>query len=383
MESPSPQRILVGLSGGVDSSVSALLLKEQGHAVEGAFIVPYAPEWLPCNWRQERLDAMRVAAQLDIPFHTVDLSQEYKQAVVDYLVREYRAGRTPNPDIMCNKHVKFGAFFAYAMEQGFDAVATGHYARVVAGEGGGVELHAGIDAGKDQSYFLWGVAEEALAHTHFPVGECEKKDVRAIAERHKLVTAAKKDSQGVCFLGKLDMKAFLTHYIDEQPGDVLDVDGNVVGGHDGVFFITLGQRHGFTVTQHNPAREPLYVVAKDVARNTLTVAPREHSETHATSEVVLTETNWIGTPPTPTPDTTTYGARFRYRQTLLPATVSEIGSRSPIPMSEIGSRSHAVVRFAMPQPYVPLGQSLVLYDGTRCLGGGIIAETKPADIAAS
>jgi tRNA-uridine 2-sulfurtransferase len=357
MKNDAPHRILVGLSGGVDSSVSAALLKEQGHRVEGAFIVPYAPEWLPCSWREERLDAMRVAAQLDIPFHTIDLSEEYKTAVMEYMISEYRAGRTPNPDIMCNKHVKFGAFFNAAMNMGFDAVATGHYARVVSGEGG-VELHTGADTAKDQSYFLWGVAQEALARTHFPVGEYQKQDVRAIAQTHNLHTATKKDSQGVCFLGKIDMKEFLSHYIENTPGDVLDTQGNVIGKHDGVFFVTLGQRHGFHVPQTSPISEALYVVAKDVAHNTLTVAPRSDAEESSAQRITIAQTNWIGTPPQ---QGTQYTARFRYRQTPFPATVTALSSNG-----------QQRVVCATPQPYVARGQSLVLYHNTRCIGGGII-----------
>jgi len=357
----SSQKILVGLSGGVDSSVSAALLQEQGHAVTGAFIVPYAPEWLPCNWREERLDAMRVAAEIGIPFITVDLSKEYKKAVVDYMIQEYTLGRTPNPDIMCNKHVKFGAFFQYAMENGYDTVATGHYAQVAHTTAGSAELHMGVDANKDQTYFLWGMAREALEKTYFPIGTYKKSDVRERAEKFALHTATKKDSQGVCFLGKIDMKDFLAHYITETPGDVLDVAGNVIGRHDGAFFLTLGQRHGFTVHQTTPNTEPLYVVAKDVAQNTITVATRSReNERYTAATLTLQQVNWLGNPPEQGKE---YSARFRYRQPLFSVTVAIVGGVTQVHCTE-------------PQQYVSKGQSLVLYEGTRCMGGGIIEETE-------
>lgn len=382
-----PQRVLVALSGGVDSSVSAALLKEQGYAVEAAFIITWQAPWLPCTWREERRDAMRVAAQLDIPFHTIDLSTEYERDVVHYLVAEYRAGRTPNPDVMCNKYVKFGAFFNWAMEQGFDYVATGHYARVreipnpKPQAPNDDEYHyplppstynllAGVDAGKDQTYFLWTLTAQHLAHTLFPVGGFEKSHVRELAAQFSLPTATKKDSQGVCFLGKIDMKKFLQHYIEPAPGNVLDTQGKVVGMHDGAIFFTLGQRHGFNVHAQIPDTEPLYVIAKDVAANTITVAPRhgEHStRQQLTKTIELTDCNWIAGTSTPyTLPPTPYRARFRYRQPLIPITLNH-------------HTDTTTIRFEKPQAYVPLGQSLVVYDGERCLGGGVIDATHTTD----
>jgi tRNA-specific 2-thiouridylase len=204
------KKVLVALSGGVDSSVSAALLLEQGYDVECAFITTWSVPWLPCTWREERRDAMRVAATLHIPFHTIDLSKEYEKNVVTYLIDEYRQGRTPNPDVMCNKHIKFGGFFDWAMKRGFDYVATGHYARVQEREGV-FELLAGVDTNKDQTYFLWTLTQEHLAHTLFPIGQFEKPRVRELAEKYFLPTATKKDSQGICFLGKVNMKEFLSH----------------------------------------------------------------------------------------------------------------------------------------------------------------------------
>ncbi len=366
-------RVLVGMSGGVDSSVSAALLKEQGYAVEGAFIVPWSPSWLPCTWRDERLDALRVAESLHIPFHTVDLSLEYERDVVQYMVQEYQAGRTPNPDVMCNKHVKFGAFFDWAIDHGFEYVATGHYARVSSDSI--LDTHdsplvtrysllAGVDTNKDQSYFLWTLTQHHLGHTLFPVGEYKKSYVRARAETYGLPTARKKDSQGICFLGQVDMKEFLYHYIPSQQGDVLDKNGVVIGRHDGAAFITLGQRHGFTVAHTGSSDPPLYVVSKNIQSNTITVAPRNDSETAVSNDakrhVHLTDLNWMSG--TEASDVSNYRclARFRYRQSLVPVTVARAQGDS------------AEITFDTPQEYVALGQSLVLYEGSVCLGGGII-----------
>jgi tRNA-specific 2-thiouridylase len=392
------EKVMVALSGGVDSSVAAALLQQatpnnfetlfgrptpkgfRGYEVEGAFIVPWSPPWLPCTWRTERLDAMRVAAHLRIPFHTVDLSKEYERDVAQYLIREYAAGRTPNPDVMCNKYIKFGAFFDWALAQGFDKVATGHYARVTSDElrvtserndhaalgTSHYSLLTGVDRNKDQSYFLWTLTQAQLARTLFPIGEFEKAHVRELATVFGLPTAAKKDSQGICFLGKIDLKEFLSHYLTTTPGDVLDVQGNVIGSHDGAVSYTLGQRHGFIVHHTSPTDEPLFVTAKDIERNTITVAP--HMEVgvakgeQGTQEIVLTDTNWIaGIPMTQNSKlkTLNLSARLRYRQPLFPVTVRELDGTT-------------IVVSDTPQPYVPAGQSLVLYEGDACLGGGII-----------
>ncbi len=355
------------MSGGVDSSVSAALLLEQGYEVEGAFIVPWSPPWMPCTWRDERLDALRVAELLHIPFHTVDLSNEYEREVVQYLVREYEAGRTPNPDVMCNKHIKFGAFFDWAMEHGYAHVATGHYARIAhTTECDGLtgpQLLCGVDTEKDQTYFLWTLTSAHLTRTLFPVGALTKSQVRLEAERLHLPTAKKKDSQGVCFLGKIDMREFLQHYIPPQTGAVLDRSGTVIGTHEGAVFSTLGQRHGFEVRQHGPNDPPLYVVAKNVSANTITVAPRvETSEaggTWKTDTVHLSDLHWISDVPKRT-FPLSCKARFRYRQPLIPVTVNSDGE------------VEATVDLGEPQAYVAPGQSLVFYDNAICLGGGVI-----------
>jgi tRNA-specific 2-thiouridylase len=274
------KKVFVGISGGVDSSVSAALLKEQGYDVTGIFIKVWQPPFLECSIKDDRRDAMRVCAQLGIPFVECDAEEAYKTQVIDYMMREYTLGRTPNPDVMCNKYVKFGVFYDWAMTQGADYVATGHYARTADGK-----LMKGIDAAKDQSYFLWAIGPEKLKKTLFPIGNIEKSKVRFLAEKYKLFTATKKDSQGLCFLGKLDVKDFLKKFITPKIGDVLDVQGNKIGEHDGAFFFTLGERHGFRITEKRSTEDaPLYVISKDVLANTITVATRNNVEVSKASQ---------------------------------------------------------------------------------------------------
>src|SRR3989338_2608787 len=258
-------KVIAGLSGGVDSAVSAALLKRAGTEVVGAFIKTWTPEWLDrsCEWKSERRDAMRVAAHLDIPFVTIDLEKEYKESVVDYMISEYKLGRTPNPDVMCNKEIKFGAFLRKALELGADYIATGHYAQIEylyiensllaprsIGEVGKIvncKLKIGVDPNKDQSYFLWTLTQEQLSKTIFPVGHLYKNEVRGLAKKFKLPVANKKDSQGICFLGHIDMKDFLSHYIKVECGNVLNLQGAKIGEHDGAVFYTLGQSWSHSV----------------------------------------------------------------------------------------------------------------------------------------
>jgi len=350
------------MSGGVDSSVSAALLKQQGFDVTGVFIKTWQPDWLECNWKEDRRDAMRVAATLGIPFLTLDLEREYKQEVADYMVSEYKVGRTPNPDVMCNKQVKFGAFLQFARKSGADFIATGHYARIQK-RNATYSLLTGNDANKDQSYFLWTLTQEALSHTLFPVGEYQKSEVRTIAEDFNLPTAQKKDSQGVCFLGKLDMSEFLSHYIEQKQGDVLNEKGEVVGHHNGALLYTNGQRHGFTVTSKGIEDKPRYVVDRDIQKNTITVTKKKTLEQHFTTRtVVISDTNWIGTK---TIDPAKiYSARFRYRQQLESCTIKQT------------SDTTTTIHFTTDQTAVSAGQSMVLYDGEICLGGGTIEKTE-------
>jgi len=356
------KKVLVALSGGVDSSVSAALLLEQGYHVEGVFIKTWSVPWLPCTWREERRDAMRVAAQLHIPFHTIDLSFEYERDVVQYLINEYAQGRIPNPDVMCNKFIKFGGLFDWAMSNGFDYVATGHYARVKKvleknNTSVSYELLQGVDTDKDQTYFLWTLTQEHLARILFPIGDFKKMRVRKMAKDFNLLTAEKKDSQGICFLGKVDMKEFLSHYIQSKQGDVLSVEGDVIGKHDGAVFYTCGQRHGFTVFQKTPNAIPLYVVKKDTQANTITVASDvPHNLLEKNKRITLIDMNWIMKRPV-----ITCTARLRYRQKLFPVNLVDV------------TRATCTVLPHKEQLYVQSGQSVVLYEGDVCVGGGIIS----------
>lgn len=338
------------MSGGVDSSVSALLLQKAGYDVTGVFIKVWQPSWINCTWREDRLDAMRVAALLGIPFVTLDLEKEYKEEVVDYMIREYRAGRTPNPDVMCNRYVKFGGFFNWAMKEGADFVATGHYAKVENGK-----LISGDDKNKDQSYFLWTLTKEQLEKTLFPVGNIEKPEVRKLAKKFKLPNAEKKDSQGLCFIGKIDIKEFLSHYIQSKTGNVLNENGEVIGTHDGAFYFTIGERHGFTITKKTPNDDRYYVISKDIEKSTITVAHKtdEGILPNGVTKVSLRDVNWNQGA---VPLGKTIQARSRYREAL----------------QEVVVLSENLVQFTEPQFTISPGQSVVFYDGNVCLGGGII-----------
>lgn len=278
--------VFVGMSGGVDSSVSAMLLKQKGYNVVGVFIKTWHPEFIACNEEEERLDAMRVAAFLDIPFLTLDLEEVYKRGVADYMISEYKQGRTPNPDVMCNREVKFGAFLDFALAKGADFVATGHYARNIGGC-----LHKGIDPTKDQSYFLWTLNNKQLKNILFPIGDLQKTKVRALAKKYKLPVSTKKDSQGICFLGDIDIKEFLKHYIKEQKGKVLNEIGEEIGYHDGVLFYTLGERHGFVINKKTSNDSRYYIIKKDIPNNILVVSNNKY--VNSNKEIIISEINQI------------------------------------------------------------------------------------------
>lgn len=344
------QRAYVGVSGGVDSSVSALLLKLYGYDVTGVFIRTWQPDWIACTWRDERRDAMRVCAHLEIPFIELDLEQEYKQGVADYMIAEYRAGRTPNPDVMCNREVKFGGFLKWARAQNADYIATGHYAQNILNS-----LVKGIDPAKDQSYFLWTLTSEQLQYVLFPIGHIQKKVVRKLASWYKLPTAIKKDSQGICFIGEIDMKDFLRHYIDEQPGDVVDESGAIIGHHDGVLMYTLGERHGFTITKKGTSDAPYYVVGKNIEKNQLTVSSLPEVKVSA-QEIRLIDCVWRQSL-----EDKRYTVQVRYH-----------GEFKSCRIKKNPNGEYILVLDTSDGTIAP-GQSMVVYDDSLCIGGGIVA----------
>lgn len=343
-------KVFVGLSGGVDSAVSAALLKEQGFDVTGVFIKAWQPDWLPCSWREERRDAMKVAIHLGIPFLFLDLEKEYKKEVVDKMLAEYKAGRTPNPDVLCNKEIKFGHFWQFAQEQRADFIATGHYARSVSRN-----LLEGRDREKDQSYFLWTLKTEDLAHTIFPVGRLEKSAVRDLARKYKLPVSEKKDSQGICFMGAVSMEEFLSHFIQTKAGKVLNTKGEVIGTHEGLIYYTIGERHGFEVKVKGAKSGPFYVVGKDTKKNTLTVSDEE-AEIVSLSPTKLTLKDVNLSISSPDVGLT---ARIRYRGEKLPVSLNKVGKKW-------------IVEFTEPVRGLSLGQSVVFYDGSTCLGGAVM-----------
>lgn len=388
------KKVYVGMSGGVDSSVSAAILKEQGYDVTGVFIKVWQPDSTDCGWKDERRDAMRVAAVLDIPFKTFDFSEKYKNEVVDYMISEYKAGRTPNPDVMCNRYVKFGSFLEQAIKDQVDYVATGHYAQNIFNEElGFYEMHEGADANKDQSYFLWTLTQSDLKHTLFPVGGFQKNEVRKLAEKYSLPVFDKKDSQGVCFIGHLDMKEFLKEHIDVKKGDVLDMSGNVIGEHEGVELYTEGERHGFKVFVKTTDNEPYYIVRKDLKNNTLTVqaesdykcvgdcgpAGTHGDEVHEVSISKLSFTSEEYIKEIVQDDSNNeqdkgedkinsqeidlkLKLRLRYRQSKISGTLSEINL----------DKKTAKLKLDEAQKTIPYGQSAVFYLDNKCIGGGVI-----------
>ena len=350
-------KIYVGLSGGVDSSVTAAKLLEQGHEVTGVYMKNWSKD-LPgfdCPWKQDYQDAKRIAVELDIPFKLYDFETEYRQRVVDYMIDGYKRGLTPNPDIMCNQEVKFKLFLETALADGADMIATGHYARVLHGTDGSAELHMAADVDKDQTYFLYRVTEQALSKSLMPIGDfVSKAEVRQEADRLGLATAQKKDSQGICFVGKVGIKEFLLHELGEQPhGQILDQNDVAIGEHDGTLFYTIGQRQGLGVG----GGLPYYVTGKDMAKNEVYVTTDIQDPTLWHSKIVLTETHWINRPPEPG---ATYQIRTRHRAELIPGTASN---------------KKGVYTITLEQPIRALtpGQSTVLYDSTRVVGGGIVA----------
>jgi tRNA-specific 2-thiouridylase len=347
-----PMKVFVGLSGGVDSAVSAALLKEGGYDVTGVFIRIYRPEFIECTWKEDRLEAMRVCAFLSLPFREIDLSDIYKKDVVDSMIDDYRRGITPNPDVLCNKSIKFGAFLDWAIENGAEKIATGHYARVDK-DGGRYKLLRGIDAAKDQSYFLYRLQQKELARLLFPVGDMLKSDVRSKAAALRLPNAKKHDSQGLCFIGDVSIGDFLKRFIDVKSGPVVDQEGRAIGEHEGAALLTLGQRHGFSVPS---IHTPHYVTKIDAIKNTVTVSP-ERGEA-ASTKISLRDFSWASSEGE---HENTISIQTRYREIPIDATFS---FENDVP----------VVTFKKPH-IAPPGQSLVMYRGNECIGGGVIEKS--------
>ncbi|MEP6908534.1 MAG: tRNA 2-thiouridine(34) synthase MnmA [Pseudoxanthomonas sp.] len=353
---------MVGVSGGVDSSVAALLLKQSGVSVAGLFMQNWEDDGTgECRAEDDRRDAVAVCGKLGIGFHTRNFSRQYWDGVFTHFIDEYRVGRTPNPDVLCNREIKFKTFLNEALALGAECIATGHYAQIDQC-GDRWRLLRGADTGKDQSYFLHQLGQDQLAHTLFPIGHLPKDSVRALAREAGLPTHAKKDSTGICFIGERDFRAFLGQYIPAQAGEIRSADGQYVGTHDGVFHYTLGQREGLAIGGvRGRESAPWFVVEKDATRNILYV-DQGHDSPWLQSHTLTSEAaHWIaGGPPTQQFECT---AKTRYRQDDAPCVV------------EVHDDGCLRVRFTHAQRAVTPGQSLVLYDGAVCLGGAVIAAT--------
>jgi tRNA-specific 2-thiouridylase len=348
------KKVYVGLSGGVDSSVAALLLKQSGYEVTGVFIKAWYPDFINCNWREEMRDAMRICAKLDIPFKICDLEKEYKKEVVDYLISEYEKGRTPNPDVMCNKYIKFDGFLNFAISEGADFVATGHYAQNIFSNNQ-FNLKNATDSNKDQTYFLWTLTKEKLSKILFPIGHLKKEEVRKIAEKNNLFTYTKKDSQGLCFLGHVDIENFLSHFIKTEAGNVLDVDNKIIGKHRGALFYTIGQRHGFEISENDSNRDKYYVISKNLAQNTVTVSANKNDESFIKKEYAISDLNIINDLPEE------LFCLYRYR-----------GELKEIKIEKTKDKEAKIIFKDLKENIAP-GQSVVLYSDNKCVGGGVVA----------
>lgn len=345
------KKVFVGLSGGVDSSVTAALLKERGYEVVGVYMKNWSQDLpgFPCPWKDDYQDAKRVAVALGIDFKMYDFESDYRQKVVDYMINEYQSGRTPNPDVMCNQEIKFKLFLESALEDGADIISTGHYSKIKDGK-----LHMAENPEKDQTYFLYRVSEAALRRSLMPIGDiATKSEVRQIAKRFQLPTAEKKDSQGICFVGKVGIRDFLAQYVAAEPGPIIDQYDKIIGEHDGAIFYTIGQRHGLDIG----GGLPYYVIGKDMPKNEVYVTTRLDDEKLWRTDFQISDVHWINGKPA---DSARLHARVRYRAKLIPCDITE------------SNASTASVRLTDQVRAITPGQSAVIYEGTRVAGGGIV-----------
>ncbi len=355
--------IIVGLSGGVDSSVAAWLLKNQGYEVHGLFMKNWEEDDNEnyCNAAQDLSDTQAVCDTLDIPLHTVNFATEYWDNVFTHCLQEYQAGRTPNPDVLCNREIKFKVFLEYALHLGAKTIATGHYVRI-AQANGQYQLLKGLDPNKDQSYFLYLLTQAQLAHSHFPIGELSKTTVRTLAKQANLPTQTKPDSTGICFIGERPFKSFLSRFLPVQPGTIETPEGICLGQHDGLMFYTIGQRQGLNIGgQANGNGEPWYVAAKDRHTNRLIVVQGHNHPLLFNRHLIAQQLHWIAGHAPPLPFSGL--AKTRYRQTEQSCTITALTDNT------------CQVNFTEPQRAITPGQSIVFYQHDTCLGGGIIEQS--------